>query len=154
METTELTELLRAVSASRPNVSQTMNYYAPIGQQIAHVDRIDAHFDRNMGISVEGVEEVGDEQTDIPECLQTEKAQAMWSAARSHGWVDERLQPAISMKKAAIMASVMADELGLEPRWKPFEQLWHTEGLATVLSKAQCTKYYSDALKEFEEALT
>lgn len=153
METTELTELLKAMDAIRPHVNQTMNYYAPIGQQIAHVDRIDAHFDRNMGISVEGVE-ADCPDSDIPECLQTEKAQAMWSAARSHGWVDERLQPEISMKKAAIMASVMADELGLEPRWKPFEQLWHTEGLATVLSKAQCTKYYSDALKEFEEALT
>lgn len=35
-------------------IQQTFNYYAPIGQQIAHVDKIVAHFDKNMGMQVEG----------------------------------------------------------------------------------------------------
>ncbi len=30
------------------------NYYAPIGQQINHVDKIEAHFDKDMGITVDG----------------------------------------------------------------------------------------------------
>ena len=35
-------------------LNQTFNYFAPIGQQIAHVDKIEAHFDKNMGITVDG----------------------------------------------------------------------------------------------------
>lgn len=38
----------------KPTIQQTFNYYAPIGQQIAHVDKIVAHFDKNMGIKVDG----------------------------------------------------------------------------------------------------
>jgi len=39
-------------------VFQTMNFYAPIGQQIAHVDKIEAHFDKDMGMQVAVAEEV------------------------------------------------------------------------------------------------
>lgn len=30
------------------------NFYGNIGQQINHVDKIEAHFDKNMGIEVDG----------------------------------------------------------------------------------------------------
>lgn len=30
------------------------NFYGNIGQQINHVDKIEAHFDKNMGITVDG----------------------------------------------------------------------------------------------------
>lgn len=38
----------------KPVVQQTFNFYAPIGQQIAHVDKIEAHFDKDMGMQVDG----------------------------------------------------------------------------------------------------
>lgn len=52
MTNEELLELMNAALAARPNITQTMNFNAPIGQQIAHVDKIEAHFDRNMGMSI------------------------------------------------------------------------------------------------------
>lgn len=52
MTAEELNEILKAVNANRPHVTQTMNFNAPIGQQIAHVDRIEAHFDKDMGMQV------------------------------------------------------------------------------------------------------
>lgn len=42
------------VKNDKPTIQQTFNYYAPIGQQIAHVDKIVAHFDKNTGIKVDG----------------------------------------------------------------------------------------------------
>lgn len=57
MTAEELAEVLRAVNANRPHVTQTMNFNGPIGQQIAHVDKIEAHFDKDMGMQVVNVEE-------------------------------------------------------------------------------------------------
>ena len=46
--------------------SITNNYYAPIGQQIAHVDKIEAHFDRNMGMEIANAEgSVGQVSADV-----------------------------------------------------------------------------------------
>ena len=38
----------------KPIIQQTINYFGNIGQQINHVDTIEAHFDKNMGIQVDG----------------------------------------------------------------------------------------------------
>lgn len=48
----EIEEIMRLANASRPQVNQTFNFNAPIGQQIAHVDKIEAHFDKNMGMQI------------------------------------------------------------------------------------------------------
>lgn len=64
MTAEELLEILKVVNANRPQVSQTMNFNAPIGQQIAHVDKIEAHFDKDMGMQIVRAEEVG---ADLPE---------------------------------------------------------------------------------------
>ena len=77
----------------------------------------------------------------------------LWQVAREHGWVDDDLQPRVSMNKAAILASVMADVLGLSPRWRCFEELWGVTDLPNSLCKAQNSKYYVDTLKEMENAL-
>lgn len=55
MTAEELAEVLKAVNANRPQVIQTMNFNAPIGQQIAHVDKIEAHFDKDMGMQIANV---------------------------------------------------------------------------------------------------
>jgi len=56
MTAEELEAVLKAVNANRPQ--QTMNFNAPIGQQIAHVDKIEAHFDKGMKMEIAGAEEV------------------------------------------------------------------------------------------------
>lgn len=70
MTAEELAEVMRMVNANRPHVTQTMNFNAPIGQQIAHVDRIEAHFDKDMGMQVVNADEMGKSvpvsATDVP----------------------------------------------------------------------------------------
>lgn len=56
MTAEELAEVLKAVNANRPQ--QTMNFNAPIGQQIAHVDKIEAHFDKDMGMQISNADEI------------------------------------------------------------------------------------------------
>ena len=90
---------------------------------------------------------------DVPSPLRTEDAMRLWAIAKEHGWVDDNLQPLISMNRAAILASVMADVLGLSPRWKAFEELWGVKDLPNCLCKAQNCRYYVDALKEYAEYL-
>lgn len=52
MTNEELTHLINAAASARPAITQTLNFNAPIGQQIAHVDCIEAHFDKDMGMNV------------------------------------------------------------------------------------------------------
>lgn len=88
-----------------------------------------------------------------PNALNTEHAKALLAICRENGWVDERDMPLISQPKAAILASVLSDALGLSPRWQPFEELWGIPELANKLSKAQMCKYYSESLGKYEKAL-
>lgn len=37
------------VKNDKPTIQQTINYFGNIGQQINHVNTIEAHFDKNMG---------------------------------------------------------------------------------------------------------
>ena len=52
-EKKETTDSTKPKTEQRPNVNQTFNFYAPIGQQIAHVDKIEAHFDKDMTMHVD-----------------------------------------------------------------------------------------------------
>lgn len=56
MTAEELEAVLKAVNTNRPQ--QTMIFNGPIGQQIAHVDKIEAHFDKDMKMEIAGAEEV------------------------------------------------------------------------------------------------
>lgn len=59
MTAEELAEVLKVLNANNEGktvVTQTMNFNAPIGQQIAHVDKIEAHFDKDMGMQVLSVD--------------------------------------------------------------------------------------------------
>ena len=88
-----------------------------------------------------------------PDVLRSPDAMRLWAVAKAQGWVDEDLQPLVSMNKAAILASVMADALGLSPRWKAFEELWGKYDWANKLTAAMNCKYYPDTLKEYAERL-
>lgn len=61
----------------RPVIQQTNNYYAPIGQQINHVDKIEAHFDKDMGIQVDG-HDIIPEATASPDGVTGVSSDAEW----------------------------------------------------------------------------
>ena len=52
-EKKEMTDSTNPKTEQRQNVNQTFNFYAPIGQQITHVDKIEAHFDKDMTMHVD-----------------------------------------------------------------------------------------------------
>jgi hypothetical protein len=85
--------------------------------------------------------------------LHSEKAMQLWHKAQQMQWIDSNLQPLISNQKAAILASVMADELKLSPRWEPFEKLWNIKNMPNCLCKAQDCSYYAPFMKSVEAAL-
>lgn len=53
-------EEVRVVADARPTIQQTMNFYGSIGQQIAHVDKIEAHFDKESNMQVEHADEISE----------------------------------------------------------------------------------------------
>lgn len=75
----------------------------------------------------------------LPE-LNTPEAQTLWLKLQNAGYVDENRQPTgISQNMAAILASMMAPKLKLDPTWPPFEQLWGIKNMAQKFSIAQHT---------------
>lgn len=86
--------------------------------------------------------------------LFTPEAQKLWEICRQNGWVDENLQPKMSVNKIVILASIMADILELKYRWQPFEELWNKKSLASVYSNSQLRNYYDTCYKKFLKALS
>jgi len=93
------------------------------------------------------------DKTSTPSKLQSPEANELWEKAEKEGWVNADHQPLISKPKAAILASVMADLLQMQPRWAAFEQLWGIDELANQLSRAQNCVYYDTTMKDMEKAL-
>lgn len=54
---------LPTMTEEKHTVNITNNYYAPIGQKIDHVDHIEAHFDKDMGMQVDMAEQLQTSQT-------------------------------------------------------------------------------------------
>lgn len=71
----------------KPTIQQTINYFGNIGQQINHVDTIEAHFDKNMGIQVDG-------QNIMPQPSATDSP--------DEEWIDEITSCFFGIKKNAL----------------------------------------------------
>lgn len=69
------------------------NFYGNIGQQINHVDKIEAHFDKDMGIEVDG-------KNIIPPSSQ--------SASSDEEWIDEVVSCFMGIKENALLFVSMA----------------------------------------------
>lgn len=150
MTSEEIAELLKAAVQARPQVTQTLNFNAPVGQQIAHVDRIEAHFDKDMGMQVANAGEINHgaplpgpnracvSDDDILSSINTPQAQQLWQKAMDAGWVDAQRQPTnrLSTKAAkAVFANVMIEMLNVpRPAYVPFEVLWGETGLQNSYS--------------------
>lgn len=150
MTSEEIAELLKAAVQARPQVTQTFNFNAPVGQQIAHVDRIEAHFDKDMGMQIANAGEINhgaqqprprkayDGDKDVLAPINTPEAQQLWKKAMDAGWVDAERQPTnrLSTKAAkAVFANVMIERLNIpQPGYEPFEELWGVKGLQNSYS--------------------
>lgn len=102
----------------------------------------------------DGTDSRADELANRPGELLTPRAMTIWKKAEERGWVDANLHLLISIPRGAILASVIATILDLQPRWTPFERLWSIDDLACKFSKAQYCEYFSKLYKEMSNALS
>ena len=76
-----------------------------------------------------------DEQSEgeIPQVLAESE---LWQKVRESGLVDERNQPIGPRTEAALLADMIARRLGIENKWKVFEQLWHRNNMRGDYNRA------------------
>ena len=75
-------------------LQQTFNFYAPIGQQIAHVDKIEAHFDKDMGMVVNGQQVAAESQSTGNE--------GTTGVSSDEAWIDELVSCFMGDRGAAL----------------------------------------------------
>ena len=123
------------------NYHFTFNFHAPVGQQIAHVDKLEAHFDKDMSMQVidtGAVMNVHEEEPQLPEILCTHQAQSLLAKLRRAGWVDERWNPVgLSNAEKGTLAEYLAEKLAIHCHWKFFGQLWHINSETLRTSKTR-----------------
>ena len=89
----------------------------------------------------------------LPEVLRTEKAMAMWRKVQAVGYVDEDYQPTISRTQAALLASAMAERLGIKEKWKVFETLWNRKYMRSDYNLALTQQQSLDFQDELKSVL-
>ena len=123
------------------NFHFTFNFHAPVGQQISHVDKLEAHFDKDMTMQVVDTDALmnsNDEEPQLPEILCTHQAQSLLAKLRRAGWVDERWNPVgLSNAEKGTLAEYLAEKLAIHCHWKFFGQLWHINSETLRTSKAR-----------------
>ena len=133
---------LAPLAAARPSGGAVMAVDGQADPNRAGDAAMDGHADPDQGLQ------------GLPDVLSTPEAMRLWRIAQEQGWVDEHLQPRLDMTKATILASVMADELCLKPRWKPFEMWWKISDMSTRLTRAQYYHSYPETISEYVKRLT
>ena len=108
----------------------TFNFNAPVGQNIAHVDKLEAHFDKDMTMQVVDTdslarEEHGLPEHGLPEALLTDKARALHTRLREAGMVDEGWMPVgLSNAEKGTLAEYLTERLNITAKWKLWGSLW------------------------------
>ena len=80
---------------------------------------------------LESAEEAGE----VPEELQTEEAEEIWSSLREAGFIAEGsygLAKGVSANLATYIADRMAESLGIAHKWKVFQGLWGIKNMAQL----------------------
>lgn len=77
----------------------------------------------------------------VPECLRTQEAEALLMKAVQAGLLDEDLQPRVSSTEAAMLATYLAERLGIGHVWKVFGTFWHR-------NKDSMRQKYNEALNQ------
>ena len=123
------------------NFHFTFNFHAPVGQQISHVEKLEAHFDKDMSMQVIDTGAVmnadeDEEEPLLPEILCTHQAQSLLAKLRNAGMVDEQWNPiGLSTAEKGTLAEYLSDKLDIHSHWKFFGQLWHINSETLRTSK-------------------
>ena len=125
----------------------TFNFNAPVGQNIAHVDTLEAHFDKDMTMQVVDAKEASPQPSPegegaagiaVPEVLLTDAARELHAKLVEAGIVDERWQPVgLSFTEKGTLIDYVAERLDIRAKWKFFGALWHTDPETLRTSKAR-----------------
>lgn len=109
----------------------TFNFNAPVGQNIAHVDHLEAHFDKDMTMQVADTASLATSQEaplgvpKLPEALLTDKARALQGRLREAGLVDEGWMPVgLSNAEKGTLAEYLTERLDITAKWKLWGSLW------------------------------
>ena len=101
----------------------TFNFNAPVGQNIAHVDKLEAHFDKDMTMQV--VDTKAMEASPLPEVLLTDEARALLAKLVEAGMVDEAWRPVgLSNAERGTLAEYITERLNISAKWKLWGNLW------------------------------
>lgn len=124
----------------------TFNFNAPVGQNIAHVDHLEAHFDKDMTMQVVDTaaspqpspEGEGAAGIAVPEVLLTDEARALLAKLVEAGIIDDEWQPVgLSFTEKGTLIDYVAERLDIRAKWKLFGALWHTDPETLRTSKAR-----------------
>jgi hypothetical protein len=135
----------------------TFNFNAPVGQNIAHVDRLEAHFDKEMTMQVVDTASLTlgranpaptlpeerlvcavNAMSPLPEVLLTDEARELHARLVEAGMVDEGWMPVgLSFTEKGTLIDYVAERLDIRAKWKLFGALWHTDPETLRTSKAR-----------------
>ena len=120
----------------------TFNFNAPVGQNIAHVDTLEAHFDKDMTMQVIDGEDIAlgraNPAPTLPEALLTDKARDLHARLCEAGMVDEAWMPVgLSFTEKGTLIDYVAERLDIRAKWKFFGTLWHVDAETLRTSKAR-----------------
>ena len=135
----------------------TFNFNAPVGQNIAHVDKLEAHFDKDMTMQVVDTEALAlgranpaptlpeerlvcavNAMSPLPEVLLTDEARELHARLVEAGMVDEGWMPmGLSFTEKGTLIDYVAERLDIRAKWKLFGALWRTDPETLRTSKAR-----------------
>ena len=112
----------------------TFNFNAPVGQNIAHVDKLEAHFDKDMTMQVVDTKEASPQPSPegegaagiaVPEVLLTDEARALLAKLVEAGMIDDEWQPVgLSNAEKGTLAEYITERLSISAKWKIWGNLW------------------------------
>ena len=119
-----------------------IHFNAPVGNYIAHVDKLEAHFDKDMTMQVVDTDAMTNadavDEPSLPEILCTPQAEALHAKLRNAGWMDERWNPVgLSNAEKGTLAEYLSEKLGIRSHWKFFSRLWNVNSETLRTSKAR-----------------
>ena len=118
--------------SNEKTINFTFNFNAPVGQNIAHVDKLEAHFDKDMTMQVVDTASVCREEATptpeaLPEVLLTDAARELHAKLCREGMVDEQWQPVgLTNAERGVLAFQLAVRLDIQNQWQVFAPLWGT----------------------------
>jgi hypothetical protein len=71
--------------------------------------------------------------SEVPEMIAKSK---YWQKLKAAGLIDDNNQPTVSRPEAALMAEALAKRIGIENKWKVFEQLWKRNNMRNDFNTA------------------